>query len=67
MATNRKDPASKFYYFIDIDLYSRQIVSWDSDTQDNVNFSELSNGCYRVFLPRGQYNKLVKRLEETRA
>ena len=67
MAGNRKDPTSKYYYFIDVDLYSRQIVSWDSDTQDNVEFGELNNGCYRVFLAKGQYNKLVKQLEEARS
>jgi hypothetical protein len=67
MAANRKDPASKYYYFIDIDVYSRKIISWDSDTQNNVEVGKLKNGCYRVFLSKGQYNKLVKQLEEARA
>ncbi|TWT50639.1 hypothetical protein Pla22_33820 [Rubripirellula amarantea] len=66
MASKRKDPNTKFYYFIDIDLYSRQIMSWDSDTQNNVDFNELTNGCYRVFLSKGQYSKLVKQLEAAR-
>lgn len=66
MTSRRKDPSTKYYYFIDIDLYSRQIVSWDADTQNNVDFGELTNGCYRVFLSKGQYNKLVKQLEEAR-
>lgn len=66
MAGNRKDPGSKLYYFLDIDLYSRQIVSWDFDTQDNVEFGDLGNGCYRVFLSKGQYNKLVKKLDDAR-
>ena len=66
MTSHRKDPSAKYYYFIDIDVYSRQIVNWDSDTQDNVEFTKLSNGCYRVFLSKGQYNKLVKQLEEAR-
>ena len=64
--TNRRDPSSKYYYFIDIDLYSRQIIGWDTDTQDKIDFS-LTNGCYRVFLTKGQYNKLVKKLDEARA
>ena len=63
---NRSDPDSKYYYFIDIDLYSRQVVSWDSDTQARVNF-KLDNGLYRVFLSKGQYNKLVKELEEAQS
>ncbi len=64
MTSHRKDPNTKFYYFIDIDLHSRQIVSWNSDTQNNVDFGEPTKGCYRVFLSKGQYNKLVKRLVE---
>ena len=63
--SNRKDPGSKLYYFVDIDVYSRQIIGWDCDTQDKVEI-RLTNGCYRVFLSKGQYNKLVKQLEEAR-
>lgn len=63
---NRSDPSSKYYYFIDIDLYSRQIVAWDSETGDKVD-TELDGGCYRVFLSKGQYNKLVRRLDEARS
>lgn len=66
MTGNRQDPTSKYYYFIDIDPYSRQIVSWDSDTQNNIAFGELGNGCHRVFLTKGQYNKLVKQLDAAR-
>jgi hypothetical protein len=66
VAGHRKDPNAKCYYFIDIDLYSRQIVGWDSDTQNNVDFAQLANGCYRIFLSKGQYNKLVKKLAEAR-
>ncbi|NQT15789.1 MAG: hypothetical protein HQ582_23730 [Planctomycetes bacterium] len=64
--TNHQDANSKHYYFIDIDLYSRQIVGWDTETKDHVEVN-LTNGCYRVFLTKGQYNKLVKKLEEARA
>ncbi len=59
---NRRDPSSKYYYFIDIDLESRRIIGWDADTQDKIEF-KLTNGCYRVFLTKGQYNKLVRELE----
>ncbi len=52
---------NKYYYFIDIDLVSRQIVSWDSLPKDEVRF-ELANGLYRVFLSKGQYNKLETQL-----
>ncbi len=59
----RKDPDSKYYYFIDIDPYSRQIVSWDTEAQSRVTI-RLDNGLYRVFLSKGQYNKLVRELED---
>lgn len=62
----RQDPSVKRYYFIDVDLYSRQIVSWDTETQDKVDVGDLTNGCYRVFLSKGQYNKLVQRLSDAR-
>jgi hypothetical protein len=64
MTVNR-DSSSKEYYFIDIDPYTRQIMSWDTETKDRVQV-KLKNGCYRVFLTKGQYNKLVERLEKAR-
>ncbi|QDV70867.1 hypothetical protein Poly24_46000 [Rosistilla carotiformis] len=67
MTSRRKAPDAKYYYYIDIDLYSRQILSWQSDTQNNIDFGELTNGCYRVFLTKGQYNKLVKHLDTPRS
>jgi len=63
--TNHRDANSKYYYLIDIDLYSRQIVGWDTETKDRVEVT-LTNGCYRVFLTKGQYNKLVKKLDAAR-
>ncbi len=63
--TNQQDANTKYYYFIDIDLYSRQIISWGSEPKDTVEV-HLTNGCYRVFLSKGQYNKLEKKLAEAR-
>lgn len=60
------DTGEKLYYFVDIDVFSRRIVSWDSDTKDNVQFGELQSGCHRLFLSKGQYNKLVRQLEAAR-
>ena len=55
--------ADKTYYFIDIDLQSRQIIGWGTETRDQVEV-KLTSGYHRVFLSRGQYNKLVKNLDE---
>ena len=62
----RSDKDQKLYYFVDIDLYSRQIVSWDVEPKEQVEF-ELKNGCYRAFLSKGQFNKLIAKLKEARS
>lgn len=64
MAGNRSQD-SKLYYFLDIDLYSRQIVFWGIESRATVEV-HLDNGCHRMFVSKGQYNKLVTKLEEAR-
>jgi len=64
--TNTNPASTKQYYFIDLDTYSRQIVSWDSAPKDEIDFL-LGNGLHRVFLSKGQFNKLVKELENARS
>lgn len=63
--THRADANAKQYYFIDIDPYSRQIVSWGTAPKEEMAV-KLTNGCYRVFLSKGQYNKLVEQLKSAR-
>ncbi len=63
--THRDKADAKLYYFVDIDLSSRQIVGWNIESRDRVEV-QLSNGCYRIFLSKGQYNKLVSQLEQSR-
>lgn len=62
----RENAMSKLYYFIDIDPFSRQILSWDIETRERMEV-DPKNGCYRVFLSKGQYNKLIAKLEEARS
>ena len=61
--SNKKDTNSKDYYFIDVDLQSRQIISLGSEQKDTVEV-HLTNGYHRVFLTKGQFNKLQKKLSE---
>ena len=49
------------YYFIDLDLQSRQLIGWGTEKKDTVEV-ELTDGYHRVFLTKGQYNKLEKLL-----
>lgn len=64
--TPGRNSSLKHYYFIDIDLYSRQIVSWGAETKDQVDF-KLSNVLDRAFLSKGQYNKLIDQLKKAKA
>jgi hypothetical protein len=59
MITKRnKNPT---YYFIDLDLKSRQLIGWGTETKDAVEV-HLTSGYHRVFLTKGQYNKLERQL-----
>jgi len=50
-------------YFIDLDLRTRKILNWDYDQRDNL-VQELTEPYQRVFIAKGQYNKLeMKNLE----
>ena len=57
--SNKNDGNSRLYYFIDVDLQSRQIIGWGFARKDEVEV-HLTNGFHRVFLSKGQYNKLEK-------
>jgi hypothetical protein len=61
MTTQRdKNPS---YYFIDVDLESRQLIGWGTEKKDRVEV-HLTPGYHRVFLTKGQYNKLERKLRE---
>ena len=47
-------------YYLDLDLRTMKIIGWDYDQRDILADQELSLPQYhRVFLTKGQYNKLV--------
>lgn len=54
----------KEYFYIDIDINSRQIIGWGCDTLQEVEV-ELSAGFHRLFISKGQYNKLVAKLNNS--
>lgn len=57
-----KKKPPRLYYFIDIDLRTRQMIGWGVESKDKVDV-ELTPGFHRVFLSKGQYNKLTRKLE----
>lgn len=61
--SNKDEPNAKLYYYIDIDLRSRQIIGWGSEEKGVVEVT-LTTGYHRVFMSRGQYNKLVDKLSD---
>ena len=61
MTTKRdKNPT---YYFIDVEVKSRRRIGWGTETKDNVEV-RLTSRYHRVFLTKGQYNKLERQLRE---
>ena len=54
---------AKMYYFVDIDLASRKIIGWGTETRERVEV-ELSAGFHRLFLSKGQYNKLTRKVAD---
>lgn len=54
---------NRTYYFIDIELSSRKIIGWGIETLATVEVT-LTKGYHRVFLSKGQYNKLERQLTE---
>ncbi|QDV53937.1 hypothetical protein [Gimesia fumaroli] len=60
---SQKQEKTKYYYFIDVDLRTRQIIGWGSESRDEVEIY-MTKGFHRIFMSKGQYNKLIKALEE---
>jgi hypothetical protein len=61
--SKRDDVDTKEYYFIDVNLRTRQLIGWGCEQKDEVEVN-LTAGYHRVFLSKGQYNKLEKKLLE---
>lgn len=58
----RKKEDKNTRYFIDLDLKERKIVNWDYDQRDKLAVQELRKPYHhRIFITKGQYNKLDKK------
>lgn len=57
------DKESK-YYFIDINLTTSSMCNW-VETPTATHTGETEDPViHRIFLPKGQYNKLINKLEK---
>ena len=55
--SKREDKNTRYY--IDLDLLSREVVTWGFDQKDKlVHEQVLEEPFHRVFVTKGQYNKL---------
>lgn len=58
----RKKEDKNTRYFIDLDLKARKLINWDYDQRNKLVAEELMNPFqHRVFITKGQYNKLKKK------
>ncbi len=49
-------------YYIDLDLMTHRIIHWDYDQRDTLVAHEFEEPFHhRVFISKGQYNKLVEK------
>ena len=60
---NKEDKDTR--YFVDLDLNTRSILNWDCGQRQLLAGQELANPSHhRIYLTRGQYNKLEKKYSE---
>jgi hypothetical protein len=52
-------------FFLDVDLKEQKILGWDYDQKEKLILDKISEPhIHRIFLTKGQYNKLSKRQED---
>lgn len=57
--------ADKIYYFIDVNITTKTISKWGVSDSATHTGDTGNPDVHRIFLPKGQYNKLVRKLEKT--
>jgi hypothetical protein len=56
----------KKYYFVEVDLTNMTIVDWGITTKATLTGNTSKPNIHKVFLTKGQYNKLVNKLSSRR-
>lgn len=52
----------KEYYFIDVDLVHMKVLKWGVTPNATLTGNTSNPKTHRVFLTKGQYNKLMNKL-----
>jgi len=61
MEENMQKPQDKeTRYFIDLDLKTMRIIGWNYDQREELVKQKLPPSKVRIYITKGQYNKLVK-------
>jgi hypothetical protein len=55
-----RDEDENTRYYIDLDLEARRIIGWDYDQREHIVQYLSEPELHRVFVSRGQFNKLEK-------
>jgi len=50
------------YYYIDIDVTNMRIVNWGVSNTATLTGNTNDKNIHRIFLTRGQYNKLLGKI-----
>jgi len=67
MKLTKANIMSKQYYYIDIDLISMQILDWGISKTASPTGETNDPNIHRVYLTKGQYNKLENLNEPPRS
>ncbi len=55
-------------YYVDLDLRTQTILNWNYDQKDKIKIENPAKPFqYRLFITKGQYNKLQKKYLEVRS
>lgn len=54
---------TKTYYYIDLDINTMKIINWGTSDTATLTGETKDKNVHRIFLTKGQYNKLVKLLK----
>jgi hypothetical protein len=57
-----EDVDKEIRYIIDVDIRSKRILSHKEDRRENLPKDHPDPNIVRIFLTKGQYNKLTQRL-----
>lgn len=53
-------------YFVDLDMTTNTICRWSYDLREKLVKEKLKPGYHRIFITKGQYNKLIQKASEIR-